>query len=233
MAQKAVFTNDAQTLQQPIAAPTISLDWARVAQKAGCPSANQIFTNPFQPLNTCSSVPEVHFAQLQPAQLQPVPVHPTEVHPAAVQPVEVHPVAVQPVAPTPEETHHHGFFKDWHAIKEEFSTTGYLMNDSWFGLLRNGTYAGSFIAKGKLSQLPFKDWKGVGTIFSAEMADNILDATTFKGVKRGLPSTVTDLAANAIFFLPQSGTVRAAEMIGMHVLGKEIEKYYHQKAQAA
>jgi hypothetical protein len=47
----------------------------------------------------------------------------------------------------------------------------------------------------------------------------------FKDVKRGKPSTIADFAANGIVFLPQSNTMKAAEIFALHVVGKLIEKY--------
>jgi hypothetical protein len=61
------------------------------------------------------------------------------------------------------------------------------------------------------------------------IADNVIDVLPpFENVKRGNPSTYADIASLGIAFLPQSSTVRASEMIGLHVLGKLIEKEFPQ-----
>jgi len=142
-------------------------------------------------------------------------------HPQGQHPQGQHKEVGAAVSSAPEATPHHD------GILRDFSTKGYLMNDGWFGVARNATYAASWVAKGKLvDKSPFGKWSGLGALVTAELADDGLDDYLFKGVKRGKPSTFTDLAANGILFLPQSGVIKAAEMIGLHVVGKEIEKHY-------
>jgi hypothetical protein len=70
MAQNGNVGNDA-VFFQPIAAATPGLDWSRVAQEAGCGSPNRVLTHPFEPLDACSSVPQIHNPQVRPAELHP------------------------------------------------------------------------------------------------------------------------------------------------------------------
>jgi len=67
-------------------------------------------------------------------------------------------------------------------------------------------------------------WPCVAAGVTSNIGDNLVDTFLFKDVKRGKPSTYADIASLGVAFLPQSLPVRVAEMIGVHAVGKLIEK---------
>lgn len=94
---------------------------------------------------------------------------------------------------------------------------------------------GAYSGVGMLSQMSgsldlgfAKHGPVTGLAFGAgiAVADTVIDRKFFGDTPRGVPSVVADAGALAIMYTPQPPAFKAAEMIGLHVLGKYGDKWF-------
>ncbi len=108
-------------------------------------------------------------------------------------------------------------------------------NDSSDQLLydigRGAVYAGTgflYQMRGDLDLGFSKYGPKSGLAFGAgiALADTVIDKKFFGDTPRGVPSVIADAGSLAIMATPQPPLFKAAEMIGLHVLGKYGDKWF-------